>query len=133
MGLLNLAEKKTENPKPKGLLDKTLNNAGSTGNASLDEGIVNFHRLHSDFHCIVLEKPLPAENNDNFFEKVSAMIAKLGSVVLLPSGRALVMLPHALDRELISHRLSRSLNTSAILSFEAGSPENAINRIKSMI
>jgi hypothetical protein len=104
----------------------------------VEKEIALFHRIYLDFSCIVLENPA-AEAEDNsptktsFCEKVSAMIDKAGTVIPLASGRPLILFPIVIDRELIAHRLSKTLNTKLLLSFEANNPENVFTRIDSLI
>jgi len=104
----------------------------------LEDEIALFHRMNLDFSCIVLENPDTAGESDSagkagFCEKVSAMLDKMGTVVPLPLGRVLILLPIVMDRELIVHRLSKTLNSRPLLSFEANNPENVFTRIDSLI
>ena len=94
----------------------------------LEEEISLFHRMHLDFSCIVLENP----GDTDFCSKVTVIVDKTGTVLSLPSGHSLILLPIVLDRELIAHRLSKTLNTKILLSFEANNPENVITRVDSL-
>jgi len=96
---------------------------------TVENEVTLFHRLYLDFNCIVLENPA-AESG--FCEKVSAIINKAGTVIPLASDRPMILFPIALDRELIAHRLSKTLNTKPLLSFEANNPENVFTRINSL-
>ena len=96
----------------------------------IEEKINQFHQMHLVFNNIVLENPVP---KTNFCEKVSAMVDHTGTVIPLPSDRPLILFPIMLDRELIAHRLSKTLNTKVLLSFEAGNPEKALIRIDSLL
>ena len=103
---------------------------------TLEEEITLFHQTNLDFSCIVLENPGTAESNSGekagFCKKVSAVIGNAGTVVPLPSDRPLILLPIVMDRELIAHRLSKTLNTRPLLSFESNNPENVFTRIDSL-
>ena len=96
----------------------------------IEEKLTQFHQMHLEFNCIVLERPV-AENN--FCERVSAMVDLTGTVIPLLFDRPLILLPIMLDRELIAHRLSKTLNTKVLLSFEASNPEKALIRIDSLL
>jgi len=98
--------------------------------AAVEEAIAQFNKEYLDFSCIVLENP--GENAD-FCKKVTAMIDKAGAVIPLPSGRPLILFPLDLDRELIAHRLTKTLKTGLLLSFEANNPENVSTRIDSLM
>ena len=103
--------------------------------AALEEKIAQFHQTNADFHCILCDVPASAGEDEKkgFCNKLAEMINKTGSVIPLPSNRPLILLPITMDRELIAHRLSRSLNTKPLLSFEVNSPENVINKINSFL
>jgi hypothetical protein len=109
-----------------GLLSKIEDRSSAAG--SLRSSIIRFHERHSGLNCIVFEN----HKGNTFLAQVSGMLSGTGDVVPLSSGRALVLLPGTLDRELIAHRLSKSLNISPLLSFEARESENVINQIKPM-
>ena len=96
----------------------------------VEKKITLFHRIHLDFNCVVLENPT---GQAAFCQKVSAMVDKTGTVIPLSRNRPLILFPIMLDRELIAHRLSKTLSTRILLSFEANNPENALIRIDSLI
>ena len=96
----------------------------------IEEKLNQFHQMHLEFSCIVLERPA-AETS--FCERVSAMVDHTGTVIPLPSDRPLILFPIMMDRELIAHRLSRTLSTKVLLSFEASNPDNALIRIDSLL
>jgi len=100
---------------------------------TVEEKIALFHQTYLDFNCIVLENPAAEPVKADFCEKVSVMLDKAGTVIPLASDHPLILFPIAMDRELIAHRLSKTLNTKLLLSFEANNPENVITRIESMI
>ena len=101
---------------------------------TLKDKIAQYHRRNADFNCIVLEIPnSTGKDKINFCEKVSGIIHTAGIVIPLPSGRPLILLPPTINRELIVHRLSKSLNTSALSSFEAEDTETVLSRIHSIV
>jgi hypothetical protein len=77
------------------------------------------------FQGIVLEN-----SNAASAEQLTVMVGALGLTIVLPSARLLILLPTSLDRELIAHRLSLSLNTKALICFEADTPEKALELIQ---
>ena len=99
---------------------------------TLEGQIAQYHQSHAYFNCVVLEIPDSAEKA-NFCESVSGIIHTAGIVISLPSGHPLILLPITMDRELIAHRLSKSLSTGALQSFEAKSPKSVLSRIQSLI
>ena len=102
-------------------------------NNHLEEQIAQYHRVYADFNCILLDFPEPAVGNKaDFCKTVSEMMTQSGTVIPLTSGRPLILLPVVKDRELIVHRLTKSLKTKELLSFEANSPENVLHRINSL-
>ena len=112
-----------------GLLSRAAERTAVEEPAAPEDEITLFHRMHVDINCILLEIP---EGYDNFCEEVSVIIDRMGTVVPVSPGRPLILLPKAIDRELIAHRLSKDLNTSVLLSFETNNPESVINRIQSL-
>jgi hypothetical protein len=82
----------------------------------------------SSVQGIVLELPgginFPAAPRDKAFSaQVNRMVCALGTAAALPSGRCLVLFSHTLDRELLAHRLSKSLKTQALSVFAADNLE----------
>jgi hypothetical protein len=54
-----------------------------------------------------------------FSARVNRMVSALGAARALPSRRCLVLFPNSIDRELLAHRLSKSLNTEVLAVFTA--------------
>ena len=107
---------------------------------TLEAKIAQYQRDNGYCNCIVLEIPDPAggpEGNsadkEKFCKRVSDITSMTGTVFPLPSGRPLILLPLEKDRDLIAHRLSKSLNTRPLMSFEADSPENILGQINSLL
>ena len=110
----------------------------STIESAIEEEIAQFYRIYLDFNCIVLANPVTASKRTfneqlGFCEKVSSIVGRTGTVIALPSGHPLILLSVEVDRELIAHRLSKTLKTKTLLSFEAKNPENALIRISSLM
>ena len=98
---------------------------------TIRESIAEYHSTYTEFNCIILEfSGSPGKKKlVTFCKKVTKTMDKAGKVIPLSNGRLLVLLPMRMDRELIAHRLSKSLNAAAVLSFGANSPDEAISRI----
>jgi hypothetical protein len=101
----------------------------------VEVAITQYCRIHSEFNGIILDIPAGTaeEDTEQFNKTVSGMVALFGTTVLLPSKRSLVLLARPMDKELIAHRLSKSLNTKALLVFEAGNPGEALSLIRSYV
>jgi len=109
--------------------------AGQGGeDQTVEDRIVLFYQIYSDMNYIILEIPDSADEDgvQLFFKKVSDMVGMAGTTILLLSGRPLILLPKALDRELIAHRISKSLNTTPVVSSSANDPRIIIDHIKSL-
>jgi len=114
-----------------GLLSRTVDNTTKPQD-KLAESITKFSSVYASFSCILFEVPRNTDDNAIFCKKVNVMIDKMGTVIPLPNGRPLVMLPLSQDRELIAHRLSKTLNAEILLSFPADSSETVIKTIDTL-
>jgi hypothetical protein len=97
----------------------------------VETAITQYNKINSQFNGILLD--LPADKAEDFNKTVYNMVALLGITIVLPSGRSLVLLPGALDKELAAHRLSNSLNVKALTVFTAESPGEALDLIRSYL
>jgi hypothetical protein len=95
--------------------------------------IDKFQDRYPVFYGIVLKGPPGAKANEDFTARISAMIRLFGICTALPGFRQLLLLPGNADKELIQHRLSKSLNTEPILSFKADTTEKALALVKNYI
>ena len=127
MGLLSKAGGRSnkKSAPPPAETEKTL-----AGNFPIETKLAQFHQMHHEFNCVVLA---PAVKEAGFCEKVTAMLDKTGSVIPLPLDRPLILFSAEIDRELIAHRLSKTLNAKILLSFTADNVENALAGINSLI
>jgi hypothetical protein len=106
-----------------GLLSKVV----SRGATVLDT-LTGYCQHNPVFQGIVLDPP--AGMAGSFYDQLSAMTSSFAEVRSLPSGRCLLLFPQSKDRDLISHRLAKTLNTVAHLTFEAQDPQGALNLLK---
>lgn len=102
-----------------------LTEAG-TPPGELEEKFIEYHKMFGNLNCVLFD----SSNDAVICQKMSRLIDKLGTVISLDSGHTMLLLPPLVDRELIAHRLSKSLDTKPLLTFEADSPEKAIDQIK---
>jgi hypothetical protein len=122
------------------LVRNSRNREQSAGDLSrvsdpLEAAITRYHRINAQFNGILLDLPAGVTKGgaEDFNKAVYNMVALLGIIEILPSGRSLILLPGPLDKELVAHRLSHSLNVKTLMVFEAGSPGEALNLIQSYL
>jgi len=97
---------------------------------AVEREITLFHKAHPSFSCIVLEEGVSGETN--FCEEVSTMVDSTGTVVPLKGKSLLILLPQSKDRELVAHRLSKTLSAKVLFSCEADNPSAAFSGINSI-
>jgi hypothetical protein len=115
-------------PAPRAAEEDILPDQKQSGTA--DE-IRQYHSSHASFQGIILEIP-QGENGEtaaDFSEKVFRMISAFGSVSSLPAGNCMALFPETIDRELLAHRLSKSLKTRMLYHFQADDPGMAMAQI----
>jgi hypothetical protein len=100
-----------------GLLRKAAVKAGDAGYE-----IREYHKNQPSFQGIVLNIP--------FDPKISRMLSDLGAAFSLSPENTLALIPGALDRELLAHRLSKSLNAPVLFQFQADDPGRALDLLK---
>ncbi|MDR1803354.1 MAG: hypothetical protein LBQ94_07070 [Treponema sp.] len=98
----------------------------------LKNKITEYQKVYQVFGCILLENHAHEKGKVDFCEKLTKATGNMGTTSPINHSHALVLLPSEMDRELIAHRLSKSLKAETVLSFRAISPEDVINRINSM-
>jgi hypothetical protein len=97
--------------------------------------LLNYWLQNSPFQGIVLGLPKYAGEAgvEQFLATVAVIVASFGGLIRLPSKNILILFSHTLDRELLVHRLTRTLRTQALVSFKAVSPGEALARIQSCL
>jgi len=93
--------------------------------------IEKFQKAYGNFNCVIFDSS--KEDHLDFSLKVSEMVNTLGTVIPLSPARPLILIPITQDCELITHRLSKSFNTTPLISFESDSADNALSRIQPLI
>jgi hypothetical protein len=99
---------------------------------AVPEKIAEYIRANPVFQGILLEIPGTYTKNSKttFAEQLMIMAGALGTVLLLPSKRVLILIPPKFDRELLAHRLSMSLYTEVLACFEADTQDKALEFIR---
>lgn len=123
MGLLQkAADKNGSEP------EKNKRGTAGAGPENIEEAIRNFHNTHLAFQGIVLEIPPEdrGETQEAFCEKVSWMLSAFGMAFPLSPKNVLVLIPDDLDRDLLAHRFSKSLNTPVLSCFQANDSGKAL-------
>lgn len=89
--------------------------------------INKYHKINPAFQGILLEVPPHFEERkkNHVSSQVSQMVSSFGSAIPVSAARILVLfqMQKSLDRELIAHRLSKSLGSTTVLDFEADNAE----------
>jgi hypothetical protein len=120
-----------------GLLSRTVGSAAlypaHSGNydtsGSIVEKVTQYQKTYGRFNCILFEIP---DGGSDLCQKLAGMIKYTGIVIPLSPSRPLILLPSSVDRELIVHRLSKTLKAAPLFSFEAGSPKSVLSKINSI-
>jgi hypothetical protein len=110
MGLLSKAAVKTESP------------AGAE--TAVHALLGAFAAANDSFHVIVLQADAQA---------VQGMTENIGTVVDLGGGKCLVLMNRSADRELVAHRLAKSLNAETLCQYEADSADAALEALGSFL
>jgi hypothetical protein len=113
-----------------GLLRKVITSEENLRQTLLDYGLSN-----PVYQGIVLDTPKDTGQDkfDKYFSLVSFMVASFGKTIRLPTDCALILLPGTKDRQLISHRLAKTLRANVLADFEAENPEQALLRIQTFL
>lgn len=94
--------------------------------AAIQTFIEDFQQNAPSFHCLILAAP---EGNGGGVEAAGTMLARFGAVRALPGGNCLALIPGDVDRELIAHRFSLSMNVSVLFQISAESAAEAVQAI----
>jgi hypothetical protein len=103
--------------------------------ASLFKALSQYHQSYPSFQGILLEPPdtMGEDEKDDFPRQISAMVSSFAVVVEFPPRRSLILFPTSMDRELLMHRLTKSLKTGALFAFEADNPDTALEMLRPYI
>jgi hypothetical protein len=85
--------------------------------------VINAYQTDNlSFNCIVLHADA---------QSVNAMVSAAGAVQPLGGGKCLILLPLSVDRELLAHRLSKTLNAEILCQCAANSSDTVLEAITS--
>jgi hypothetical protein len=116
-GLLKLGQEKQKSLLPSGGEPRPTASAEGSGEG-IQQEIQKFYGSYASIQGIVLEQPaLPGDKE--FSVQVNRIVSSLGTAMALPSRRCLVLFSNTIDRELLAHRLCKSLKTQALSVFMA--------------
>ncbi|MDR2376166.1 MAG: hypothetical protein LBD96_07000 [Treponema sp.] len=99
----------------------------------LQNEIIKYCNTFPSVHGIVLGYPQnydEKKEGESFCGQVSRIVATLGSAVPLSSRHILVLFSNTIDRELLAHRLSKSLETEAPVVFQADNVNLVVEYIR---
>ncbi|MDR0998741.1 MAG: hypothetical protein LBL70_06710 [Treponema sp.] len=98
----------------------------------IEQELGKYFESSDSIQGLVLEASPDFKNKkggENFEAMMSRIIALLGSVLSLPSGRVLAILSDTADRELIAHQLERSVKVKTLVMFIADEPSEILEYI----
>ena len=136
MGLLSRANETGGASKADGVIPLSVLNKLEISKEELDLILVKisqYHELYPDFGCIFFENPHQESDKEDFCKKLSEMIGTIGIIIQTSQNLPLILLPPEMDLELVTHRLSKSLNAKPIFFISANNPWYVINRIKPLL
>ena len=84
----------------------------------------NYAKKYNSFHCILIKAGA---------DILHGMVSHFGSVFDLENGACLVLVPREMDRQLLVHRLSQSLDADILHQCAACSPDEALTSISSFL
>ncbi|MDR2176875.1 MAG: hypothetical protein LBP20_02400 [Treponema sp.] len=125
-----------------GLLDKaagTVKDGGArrapvrTIPGELRNEILKYCDTYTSVHGIVLAYPPnydEKKEGESFYGQVNRIVAAFGSAVPLSPRHALVLFSNLIDRELLAHRLSKSMATEVPLVFQASNANIVVEYIR---
>jgi hypothetical protein len=82
---------------------------------------------------VILDIPSQFDNEEIIkeeYNKISSMVSHFSLVMRLSLLRCLMLFPDFIDRELIAHRLNKSLGIEIVFGFSAATPAEAIQKIQ---
>ncbi|MDR1443865.1 MAG: hypothetical protein LBI94_03190 [Treponema sp.] len=98
----------------------------------LKNEIVKYCNTFALIHGIILAYPQNYDENkegESFYNQVSRITAALGVAVSLSARYVLVLFSNIIDRELLAHRLSKSLETEVPAVFQADNADKVVEYI----
>ncbi|MDR3172685.1 MAG: hypothetical protein LBU19_00415 [Treponema sp.] len=147
MGLLRKAVEKKQNSakgadrppprneqKPRGEIPVPPEYKAASGlPGELKNEIIKYCNTFTSVHGIVLSYPKnydEKKEGESFTGQLNRIIAALGTAVPLSPRYSLVLFSNTIDRELLAHRLSRSLETETPVVFQSDNVASVVGYIR---
>ncbi|MDR3144840.1 MAG: hypothetical protein LBU21_01030 [Treponema sp.] len=99
----------------------------------LQNEILKYCNTYTSVHGIVLAYPKnydEEQQGESFCAQVNRIVTALGSAVPLSARHTLVLFSNTIDRELLAHRLSKSLETEVPAVFQADNVDVVVEYIR---
>jgi hypothetical protein len=99
----------------------------------LKKEILKYCNTYTSVHGIVLSYPKnydEKKEGESFNQQVNRIITALGTAVPLSPRYSLVLFSNTIDRELLAHRLSRSLETETPVIFKSDNAASVVEYIR---
>ncbi|MDR2758972.1 MAG: hypothetical protein LBB78_06305 [Spirochaetaceae bacterium] len=106
-----------------------LSKAASRGIRQIEEELIQYHMAYGVISGIIFETPENMEYQ-GFIDELSATTASFALTLPLSTFRCLILFPASVDKELVAHRISRTLKIEACFLFESESPEGAFEILR---
>ena len=107
----------------------------SAASGEIKAAVEQFQSVYPLFHCVVFN--LGGNNPQGFQKKINSiadMAASHGSVCIgIRGGNCLTLLPGGLDRDLFSHRLSKSSGSTVVFQCSMNSAPPALEALEPFI
>jgi hypothetical protein len=99
----------------------------------LKNEIIKYCNTYTSVHGIVLSYPKDyneKKEGETFNQQVNRIITVLGTAVPLSARYSLVLFSNTIDRELLAHRLSRSLKAETPVIFQSDNAASVVEYIR---
>jgi hypothetical protein len=100
---------------------------------ALQNAIIRYCNTFTTVHGIILAYPPnydEGKEGEPFCEQVNRLVTAFGTAVPLSSHHILVLFSNTIDRELLAHRLSKSLETEVPVVFQADNLKIVVEYIR---
>jgi hypothetical protein len=114
-----------------GLLNKAAGMMKISG--ELRNEIIRYCNMFTSIHGIILAYPPnydEKKEGEPFCKQLNRIVAALGTAVPLSPRYCLVLFSNTVDRELLAHRLSKTMGTEAPVVFQADNINTVVEYIR---
>jgi hypothetical protein len=146
MGLLSKAAKKADSTGPADLSPAAEKQEGGRDipvppeyeaveglPGALKDEIIKYCSTYTSVHGIVISYPphYDAEKEgESFNQQLNRVVTALGTAVPLPSRHSLILFSNTIDRDLLAHRLSKSLEAEIPVIFQSDNAASVVEYIR---